>query len=175
MTTHTLTPYIPSSSARRWHHATKPIPSAMTRASMVEVPREFSAFVLVGVVATAVSASLYNLLAHTAAFGGSGLVQQPFVAFALSNMAGMVVSFAGTRWWVFRARPVTGAAGGLVGFVAVNVLSWAVPLASLAFSRYVLDLSSALADNIAVNVVGLAAGTVVRFLALRITVFFPRP
>jgi len=37
--------------------------------------------------------------------------------------------------------------------------------------RYVLDLSSALADNIAANVIGLGLGTVVRFWALRASVF----
>ena len=53
-------------------------------------------------------------------------------------------------------------------------MSWVVPLASLAFSRYVLGLSSALADNVAANLVGLGLGTVLRFWALRSAVFSAR-
>ena len=56
----------------------------------------------------------------------------------------------------------------------INVPSWTLPLASLTLSRYVLDLSSALADNIAANVIGLGLGTVVRFWALRASVFSAR-
>ncbi len=145
------------------------------RAATSDAPREFSAFMVVGVVATAVSASLYNLFAHTAALGEGAVTQQPMVAFVLANVAGMVVSFAGTRWWVFRDRHASGPAGGLLGFVVINVLSWAVPLASLTFSRYVLGLSSALADNLAVNVIGLGLGTIFRFWALRASTFAVRP
>ena len=145
------------------------------RAATSDAPREFSAFMAVGVVATAVSASLYNLFAHTAALGEAAVTQQPFFAFVLANVAGMAVSFAGTRWWVFRDRQASGPAGGLLGFVVINVLSWAVPLASLTFSRYALGLSSALADNLAVNVIGLGLGTVLRFWTLRAWTFAARP
>ncbi len=147
-----------------------PGPAARTGA-----PREFSEFVALGAVATAVSTSLYNVLAFTSVFGEASLTRHPIAAFVLSNLAGMAVSFAGTRWWVFRDRRPAGPAGGVVGFVVINVLSWSVPLASLSFSRYVLDLSSPWADNIAANVVGLGLGTVVRFWALRASVFSARP
>jgi putative flippase GtrA len=153
----------------------QPAPLRSSRAATSDAPREFSAFLVVGVVATAVSASLYNLFAHTGALGEAAVTQQPMVAFMLANVVGMVVSFAGTRWWVFRDRHASGPAGGLLGFVVINVLSWAVPLASLTFSRYVLGLSSALADNLAVNVIGLGLGTVFRFWALRSSTFADRP
>jgi putative flippase GtrA len=141
------------------------------RTSHSRAPREFSTFVAVGAAATAVSASLYNLLAHTSVLDRAPLMHHPIIAFVLANIAGMSVSFIGTRWWVFRHRHVRGPAGGLVGFVVVNVASWIVPLACLSFSRYVLGLSSALADNLAVNVIGLGLGTVVRFYALRVSTF----
>ncbi len=104
----------------------QPVTPRPPRAATSDAPREFSAFMVVGVVATAVSASLYNLFAHTAALGEAAVTQQPMVAFVLANVAGMVVSFAGTRWWVFRDRYASGPAGGLLGFVVINVLSWAV-------------------------------------------------
>ena len=173
MTTHTYVA-LPAASLRprlgRAVVAKTPTPKP-GRAARSSAPREFTDFVAVGAIATAVSASLYNLLAHSAVLGNGSWTQQPIVAFALSNLVGMAVSFTGTRWWVFRDRPAAGPGGGLPGFVAINLLSWAVPLASLSFSRYVLDLSSALADNVAANVVGLGLGTVVRFWALRASVF----
>ena len=115
------------------------------------------------------------MLAFTSVFGEASLTRHPVAAFVLSNLAGMAVSFAGTRWWVFRDRPPAGPAGGFVGFAVINVASWVVPLACLTFSRYLLDLSSPLADNVAVNVVGLSLGTVFRFVALRASVFSTRP
>ena len=176
MTTHTYVG-LPAASLRpppgRVMVAKAPTPKPR-RAARSSAPREFTAFVAVGAVATAVSASFYNLLAHSAVLGEGSWTQQPIIAFVLSNLLGMVVSFTGTRWWVFRDRPAAGPAGGLVGFVAINLLSWVVPLATLSFSRYVLDLSSALADNIAANVIGLGLGTVVRFWALRASVFSAR-
>lgn len=146
----------------------------MRRFAGSAAPREFSAFLAVGLLATGVSTALYNVLAHTAVLGVGSVAGHPLVAFVLSNTAGMAVSFVGTRWWVFRARLAGGSATGLLGFVVVNVLSWVVPLACLAFSRYALGLSSALADNVAANVVGLGLGTVIRFWALRSTVFSSR-
>jgi putative flippase GtrA len=46
-----------------------------------------------------------------------------------------------------------------------------VPLLCLAISRYLLDLDSALADNIAANVIGLGLGMAARFWAFRRFVF----
>ena len=130
---------------------------------------EFTKFVAVGVAATAISTSLYNVFAHTTALGQGSLTQQPVAAFVLANLAGMVVSFFGTQWWVFSGRTSTGPARGFPALVVINVASWLIPLPSLPFSRYVLGLSSALADNVAANVVGLGLGTIARFWALRAT------
>jgi hypothetical protein len=49
-----------------------------------------------------------------------------------------------------------------------------VPLACIGVSRYVLQLHSLLADNIASNVVGLVLGTIVRFLLYKFWVYSPR-
>lgn len=176
MSTHTLAAPRAAADWPRREAFTEPRPLTPRplRAATSEASREFSAFVMVGVVATAVSASLYNLFAHTPALGEAAATQQPMVAFVLANAVGMAVSFVGTRWWVFHDRHAIGPAGGLLGFVVINILSWAVPLASLSFSRYVLGLSSALADNLAVNVIGLGLGTVLRFWALRASTFAAR-
>ena len=75
------------------------------------------------------------------------------------------------RHWAFRNREVVGVAKGRVAYFVVNTASMALPLAFLAFSRYVLDRSDPVSDNIAANVVGLAAGTAARFWAFRKFVF----
>lgn len=64
-----------------------------------------------------------------------------------------------------------GVAGGRVAFFVINTVTMGIPLLCLAVSRYVLDLDSALADNVAANVVGLALGTAARFWAFRRFVF----
>jgi len=53
------------------------------------------------------------------------------------------------------------------------VLGMLVALGCLAFSHYVLDLRTVLADNISKNVVGLVLGSVIRFLLYRHWVYHP--
>lgn len=133
---------------------------------------EVAKFLTVGGVATAVAVVIFNVLVH--GFFGSPagpLNNRPLTAFILANLVGMVVSYRGSRSWAFRHREVVGAAGGRVSFVVINVASMGIPVLCLAFSRYVLDLDSGLADNVAANVIGLGLGTAARFWAFRKFVF----
>jgi len=132
---------------------------------------EASKFLTVGGVATLVALVLFNALVH-GYFGGPGpLNDQPLLAFVLANLVGMVVSYRGSRSWAFRHREAVGPAGGRVAFFVINVLSMAIPLGCLAFTRYVLGLTDPLSDNIAANVVGLGLGTAARFWAIRRWIF----
>ena len=132
---------------------------------------EASKFLTVGGVATLVALVLFNALVH-GYFGGPGpLNDQPLLAFVLANLVGMVVSYRGSRSWAFRDREAVGPAGGRVAFFVINVLSMAIPLGCLAFTRYVLGLTDPLSDNIAANVVGLGLGTAARFWAFRRFIF----
>ena len=132
---------------------------------------EASKFLTVGGVATLVALVLFNALVH-GYFGGPGpLNEQPLLAFVLANLVGMVVSYRGSRSWAFRDREAVGPAGGRVAFFVINVLSMAIPLGCLAFTRYVLGLTDPLSDNIAANVVGLGLGTAARFWAIRRWIF----
>ncbi|HET6561408.1 MAG TPA: GtrA family protein [Marmoricola sp.] len=132
---------------------------------------EAAKFLAVGGIATAVAFVAFNVLAHGAWTGLGLLGDYPLVAFVVANTIGMLVSYRGSRHWAFRHREVVGLAGGRVTYFLVNTASMALPLACLAFSRYVLDRSDAVSDNIAANVVGLALGTAVRFWAFRRFVF----
>jgi putative flippase GtrA len=132
---------------------------------------EASKFLTVGGVATLVALVLFNALVH-GYFGGPGpLNDQPLLAFVLANLVGMVVSYRGSRSWAFRDREAVGPTGGRVTFFVINVLSMAIPLGCLAFTRYVLGLTDPLSDNIAANVVGLGLGTAARFWAIRRWIF----
>ncbi|GGD27493.1 GtrA family protein [Nocardioides daphniae] len=133
---------------------------------------ELSKFLTVGAVATAVAFVLFNALVH----GWSPdvdppLNDQPQLAYVLANLVGMVVSFRGTRDWAFRTRDVRHPDGGRTAFVVINLVTMLIPMAFLWFSRAVLQLDDPLSDNIAANVLGLGAGTAVRFLLLRQYVF----
>jgi putative flippase GtrA len=132
---------------------------------------EAAKFLAVGGVATAVAFVVFNVLVHGVGVGPGVLQDDPLVAYVLANTVGMLVSYRGSRHWAFRNREVVGLAGGRFAYFLVNTASMALPLACLASSRYVLDRSDAVSDNIAANVVGLALGTATRFWAFRRFVF----
>jgi putative flippase GtrA len=142
--------------------------------SRSEVSAEAVRFAIVGIIATALSAGVYNSLVHAEARTTSLFTTMPLAAVVVANAIGMVVSYLGTSLWVFRERH-SDRLGGLVGFVVVNVISWSIPISTLGFTRYVLGRTDPVADNIAVNVVGLGLGTLARFWLLRRTVFHTQP
>jgi putative flippase GtrA len=129
-------------------------------------------FLAVGGVATVVALVLFNLLVH-GPFGTSGgpMNDWPLTALVVANLVGMVVSYRGSRSWAFRNRQVVGPAGGRLAFFGINTVTMGIPLLCLAASRYLLDLDSALADNVAANVIGLGLGMAARFWAFRRFVF----
>jgi putative flippase GtrA len=132
---------------------------------------EVAKFLTVGGVATLVAFLIFNGLVH-GYLGSAGVMHdQPLVAFVVANTVGMVVSYRGSRSWAFRHRAAVGVAGGRVTFIVINVLSMVIPLACLAFTRYVLGRSDPVADNIAANLVGLGLGTLARFWAIRQFIF----
>jgi putative flippase GtrA len=139
---------------------------------MQRLVAEGARFLAVGGAATLVALLLFNLLVH--GFPGIGpgpMNDRPLSAYALGHLVGMAVSYRGSRAWVFRHREPAGAMGGRVSFFVINIVTMVIPLLCLTVSRYLLDLQSALADNLSANVIGLALGTVARFWAFRRFVF----
>ncbi len=128
-------------------------------------------FIVVGGAATLVSTTAFNLLLHGPSGGPSPLSDRPLTAYAIANLIGMVVSYSGVRAWAFRGRRAVGVGQGLPAFIAINLVSWTVPLSCLAITRYVFGLDDPVADNLAANVIGLGLGMAVRFWALRRAVF----
>lgn len=125
-------------------------------------------FGTVGGLAFVVDAGLFNLLR----FGpGEVLGPKPVTAKVLSVAVATLVAWLGNRYWAF-ADTRRGARGReLVAFCAVNVGGMLIAAGCLALSHYVLGLTSALADNVAANGVGLVLGTAFRYSAYRWLVF----
>jgi putative flippase GtrA len=130
---------------------------------------ELARFGTVGVFAYAIDVGLFNLLVHA---GGPGLLyERPLTAKAIATVVATLFAYFANRQWTWRHRERRGFFREYGLFLGVNVVGLVITLIPLAISRYVLDLSSALADNIAANIVGVAFGTMFRFWAYRRWVF----
>lgn len=138
------------------------------RRSLDVVYREMLKFGAVGALAFVVDIGVFNLLR----IGGHyGLDDKPLTAKTISVFVATVVAWLGNRYWTFRHRRRASARREFVLFGVMNVGGLAIALACLGFSHYVLGLTSALADNVAGNVIGLGLGTLFRFWAYRQLVF----
>ncbi|MFD2092938.1 GtrA family protein [Blastococcus deserti] len=135
--------------------------------------REASGFATVGAFALLVDIGGYNALVH---LGGNGwLGEEPLLAKTTAVAASTTVAYFGNRFWTYRDRPRGRLGREYVLFVVLSAVGLAIALACLAFSRYVLGLTSAVADNVATNGIGLALGSLFRFLTYRRYVFPHRP
>ncbi|MGH3358343.1 MAG: GtrA family protein [Nocardioidaceae bacterium] len=126
-------------------------------------------FAVIGVLSTAVTIAVFNLLVHTG--DRPVLLEHPIEAYVVGMAVGTIVSFAGNRWWVFDAGDSPDVLREFVRFVLVNVAATALPSLCLATTRYMFDLRSVAADNISANVVGLLLATLLRFWAYKVLVF----
>jgi putative flippase GtrA len=139
-----------------------------------EVPRhlgEVVRFMVVGGAATLVALTIFNVLVHGLLTGRSPLAGQPVTAYVLANAVGMLVSYQGSRSWVFRDRAATAADGGFTAYVVINVATMTLPVACLVLSRGVLGLDDPVSDNVAANGVGLLLGQAARYVLFRSLVF----
>ncbi len=134
--------------------------------------RELIGFGAVGGIAYGVDVGLFNVLR----FAGPGLLEdRPLTAKVVSASVATLVAWLGNRYWTFRRRRRVAAHRELVLFVVMNIAGLGIALACLGISHYVLGLTSALADNVSANGVGLVLGTAFRFLAYRHLVFTGDP
>lgn len=136
--------------SRLWHH---------------ERLREIAKFSLVGganyVVDLAVFNALLLLVFHTT----------PIPAKVIAVAVATVFSWVANRLWTFRSRRTQTLGKEFVGFVIINIVGMLPAVVCLWVSHYLLGLTSALADNISANVIGLILGTIVRYACYRNIVF----
>jgi putative flippase GtrA len=149
--------------------ATTP-PSLFARAhgSINVLYRELLKFGAVGAIAFVVDIGVFNLLRNDIIVD---LGHKPLTAKTISVFVATIVAWVGNRYWTFRRRRRASRQREFALFALMNVGGLGIALACLGLSHYVLGLTSALADNIAGNVIGLGLGTLFRFWAYRRLVF----
>lgn len=125
-------------------------------------------FGTVGGFAYVIDVGLMNLLR----FGpGELLGHKPLTAKVVSVSVAILFSWLGNRYWAFSDSRRTDRGRELVLFVAVNLGGMLIAVGCLAVSHYLLGFTSALADNISANGVGLVLGTLFRYVCYRYLVF----
>jgi putative flippase GtrA len=147
---------------------------AVTKARELAAPfrkiiTEFSKFGVVGLIALVIDIGLFNVLLYV---GPAGFFSdRPITAKVVSVVVATTTSYFLNRAWTFSDRARTGIVREYVLFFVLNGVALLITLCVLWFSHYALGLTSALADNISANVIGLALGTLFRFWAYRKWVF----
>ena len=135
--------------------------------------REAAKFGIVGGVGFIVDVAVFNLLRYA---GDPGVLEhKPLTAKAISVSVATVVTYLGNRHWTWRNRARTGARREMTLFFILNGIGMGIALLCLAVSHYLLNFTSALADNISANVVGLFLGMLFRFWSYRTFVFRKHP
>ena len=124
---------------------------------------ELAGFAAVGSLGYVVDVAAFNLLRSV---GDPALLEhKPLTAKAISVTLATLVTYLGNRHWTWPDRLRRGAHLEYAMFFGLNAVGMAIALGCLALSHYVLGFTSALADNVSANVVGLALGTAFRFWA----------
>jgi len=129
---------------------------------------ELMKFGSVGALAYIVNLGLFNLLVH---FPISPLDDRPVTGSLLAGIVSILVAYFGNRFWTWKDRPRRAMSREIALFFIINGIGILMSAAVLSISRYILGFQSALADNIAANVIGIGLGTIFRFWSYRVWVF----
>lgn len=136
---------------------------------MRRVVGEASRFGVVGALGFVVDVGVFNLLRLVVGVG-------PITSKALAVLAAATVAYLANKHWAFAHREsVHPPHREYTLFLALNGVGLGLTLVPLAVSYYLLGWTSALAQNVSANVVGLALGTAFRFWAYRRWVFTHMP
>ncbi len=119
--------------------------------------------------ATGLAAYATDLLVFNALLLGAGTSST--TAKVVSSVAAIGVAFAGSRWYTWRDRRSDAPWREYALFFVLSVVAALLQLGCLVLSHDVLGLTSALADNVSANVVGMALATAFRFVTFRTLVF----
>ncbi|MEC4017197.1 GtrA family protein [Streptomyces sp. H27-D2] len=111
-----------------------------------------------------VDTAVFNLCLHT--------LHLPSVRSGVISMAvATCTNYLGNRYWTYRRRDRSRRLREVGLFLLFSGIGMVIQNGVLALSHYGLDHTSALADNIAKNVVGLGLATLFRFWSYRTWVF----
>jgi Predicted membrane protein len=132
---------------------------------------EFLQFCTVGLGAYIVDVGLFNLLAYSLPIDLPG--DKSLTAKIISVTVSVIFAWIANRMWTFKKRRSENKPREFAMFALVNLGGLLIALGCLGFSRYVLHLTTQVADNISGNVVGLILGTAFRYIMYRYFVFSP--
>ena len=132
---------------------------------LARLGRELGAFGVVGVVNTAVTYAVTNVLRF-------GLDWGLVVSTVAATCAASAVSYLGNRLWTFRHRGQRAHRSASVLFLALNVVGLLIQLLCVGVTTYLLALRDPIAYNLALTI-GITAGTAFRFWSYRKWVFPP--
>ena len=133
---------------------------------------QLARFGVVGAVGFVVDFTIFNVLRATV-FDPEEVHSGPFWAKVVSTVVAIFVNWMGNRYWTFRDQRRSVATREGIEFVVVSLGGMLISLGCLGLSHYVLGLTSALADNVSGNVIGLALGTAFRFWLYKVWVYHP--
>lgn len=133
---------------------------------------QLARFGVVGAVGFVVDTVIFNVLRATV-LSPDDVHAGPFIAKVISTIVAIFVNWMGNRYWTFRDQRRAVAAREGLEFVVVSLGGMVISLGCLGVSHYVLGFTSALADNISGNVIGLVLGTAFRFWLYRVWVYHP--
>jgi putative flippase GtrA len=129
--------------------------------------REVLTFLSVGGAGYVVDVVAFNVLRLVYPFASL----DPVVARTLAVVAAMCVTYAGNRTLTWREEPAHGSRERVSLFVVFNIIGFGFSAVALVVSHDVLGLTTVLDDNVSANVIGLALGTVFRYLTYKRFVF----
>ena len=102
--------------------------------------------------------------------GGTNILQSPLNGWLKANviatLAGMIVTYLGSRYWTFRHRERGGMGRETVLFVVLNGVGLGIQLVCIGFANYALGRTDTIASNIALFL-GIVLGTLFRFWSYR--------
>jgi membrane protein DedA with SNARE-associated domain/putative flippase GtrA len=128
---------------------------------------EVLTFLAVGGAGYVVDVLVFNLLLSSGPFA----TMDPTVPRTLAVAAAMVVTYVGNRTLTWRDQPVADRRREVLLFVVFNVIGLGFSVLTLAVTHDLLGLTSRLDDNLSANVLGVALGTVFRYVTYRRFVF----
>ena len=130
---------------------------------------EVRTFLAVGGTGYVVDVAAFNLLRSLHPLA----TLDPSVARTAAVALAMCVTYLGNRTVTWRDSPPGDLRREVGLFVLFNIIGFGFSVVTLLLSHDVLGLTSRTADNISANVIGLALGTVFRYLTYKRFVFAP--
>ena len=141
------------------------------RNSVSDLWREIAKFGIVGLSGLVIDIGLFNILRFYGPDGQGPMYDRPISSKIISVAVATTFAYAGNRYWTFRHRGRGNIGREYLLFFGLNAIAMSIAVGCLWFSHYIMGWTSALADNISANVVGLGLGTLFRFWSYRKFVF----